>query len=294
MNIGKAFGNILGGVAKTALGGLGGMVVDKVAGQLFGSKNKPSNVVKDAFTPPANPYNVELVENARNLGTQGRDLTALVTPGLQSAISKRMAALSDTSDIDRLTQMARGQGITGNEAAFQRAKANTEASLQRRGVGGGVAAGARALLEGKKLAGQGMALQDAEKFRIGAVQQRNAELTNWLSQLLNEGQADSLRSGSLLYDLGNMEAQRKGQGQAQLAGAAQQIAGLFGQAQGTKTPTAAPVGKKSPTTARNLFGPDYVFEPAMTPLDTPLFTTRPKRRPVSTSDLADAPSSIWD
>lgn len=292
-SIGKAISSAAGGLLDSATFGLGNKVVEQVTGK--GLDEWAGGVQKkatEALAPPKNPYQVELENNARELRGQGSNLTALVTPQLNDAITGQISALKDTSDLDRLANMIIGEGITGNEAAFQRSKANTEASFTRRGVGGGVAAGARALLEGKKIGGQNMALQSGQKFRITETQRRKDALTRLLMGLMDAGQADSLRADNLLYGLGGAEAQRLGQGQQNAATIAQQIAAEIarGSAGKSKAPTTLMqgdgylVGGESPRRDfSTLPAPEFLYEPQDMPISG---VAGPVRRPLTMDSLA--------
>jgi hypothetical protein len=277
--------------AGTALGGIGGALVgglaDKAIGQIFGGRNRPSNVLTSGTTPPANPFQVELTDSARNLGKQGTALTAYVTPELQSAIQGQVASLKDTSDIDRMTSMIAGSGATNQADGDLRAKARMEAGLARRGVGGAVAEGARAVQAGAAMAGRGVVRANAEKYRIGEVQGRQAKLTALLRQLMDEGQADTLRSNQILQGLGQNEQYRLATGQANRNNLAQQAAALIAQTSAGKSNagTARPGARPATLTS---YRPDTSgMEPILT--DGGLTIQRPtSNRP---SSLA---TSMWE
>jgi hypothetical protein len=279
--IGKAAGGALGGVGGALVGG----AVDKIAGQVFGKKNRPSEILSGGTTPPQNPYQVQLVDSARNLGKQGTDLTALVTPELRSAILGQVNGLKDTSDIDRMTSMILGSGTTNQVAGDMAAKANLEAGLARRGVGGGIAEGARAVQAGAAMAGRGAVRAGAEKYRIGETQSRQARLTQLLQQLQDAGQADTLRADQILQGLGQNEQYRIATGQANKGNIAQQIAQIIAQSSASKSGGAVARPGSRPASLTT-YRPDFS---GMETIPTEGGLTI--QRPVRPTSLA---TSLWD
>lgn len=230
------FGKLLGGLGKTALGAVGGVAGDYVAGQLFGKKNKPSSMVKGALTPAANPYAGQVAGNLQSQSNMGADFLQRYNPMLTGAVQKRADSINAGYGQDEMGRIALGNAQTGADAAYGRGRANLSLNLARRGLGGGVLAGGLSNLEGQRAGVMTQANNQVAQNRIQGDIAGQRELLAMYQNLMNQGQNYQQGANQGLLGVGNMEVQRQAQGQQNIGDLAGLLAMLYGQGQGTKKP----------------------------------------------------------
>lgn len=253
-NPGEWFGDVARGAVKTVLGPIGGMAADYVGGKIFGEKNKPSNVAKNALAPPQNPYYKTLSDAAtkrQQLGSSGVDSYISL---LDNNITRRVNDINTGAGLSTFGNAAMGQANTGIDKAFNRGAANLTLNLKRRGLGGGVLGGGLANLESGRAQAVGNARQNVEQQKLAIQEQRQRELFNTLSMVLGQRNNMALQAEQSLNNLGTYESLRQGQGQ-ELAG---ELLGEYAKNNGAaKQMPAGTAPQQQPTTVPYGAPPDY-------------------------------------
>lgn len=175
-----------------------------------------------AAAPPKNPYADQLSADALKRQQMGTAAMEKYLPLYQGAAESKINSLRSGYGQNQAGKIYLGQAQTGADRAYGRANSQVNLGLARRGIGGGIRAGANANLQGQRANTIANTYNTNALRSIDADRAAENEIFNTYGQLFNAGNVLSGQGGGQLQALGAQEQQRLGQGQDAVQQAIQQ------------------------------------------------------------------------